>query len=90
MYKKIPYLKSAEAKNNYQLYLSFEDGIEGMVDLSKWKGKGIFEYWNDENNFKNFKITEDRKLEWIKDLDMDPDAFYLEIISKTFFEYARD
>ncbi len=62
--------------------------MEGIVELKKWKGKGVFEYWNDEMNFKSFKITEDKKIEWTENIDMDPDAFYLKLINKTFFEYA--
>jgi Protein of unknown function (DUF2442) len=88
MNKEIPYLKTAEAQSNYKLYLLFEDGVEGTVDLAKWKGKGVFEYWNDELNFKNFKVTLDKKLEWNENIDMDPDAFYLKLINKTFEEYA--
>ncbi len=90
MKKSIPYLKAAEAKDDYKLYLLFEDGVEGIVELKKWKGKGVFEYWNDEINFKNFKLTQDKKLEWSDDIDMDPDAFYLKLINKTFEEYARN
>jgi Protein of unknown function (DUF2442) len=90
MNKEIPYLKIAEPKSNYKLYLFFEDGVEGIVDLAIWKGKGVFEYWNDEANFRNFKVTQDKKLEWNEDIDMDPDAFYLKLINKTFEEYASN
>jgi hypothetical protein len=85
-----PYLKKAEAKAEYQLYLEFDDGVKGLVDLSNWKGKGVFEYWNDEKNFKSFSITTDKKLEWKEGIDMDPDAFYLQLIGKSFEEYASD
>ena len=88
MNKSIPYLKIAEAKDDYKLYLLFEDGVERVVELKKWKGKGVFEYWNDELNFKKFKVTQDKKLEWNENIDMDPDAFYLKLINKTFEEYA--
>ena len=88
MNKSIPYLKIAEAKDDYKLYLLFEDGVEGVVELKKWKGKGVFEYWNDELNFKKFKVTQDKKLEWNENIDMDPDALYLKLINKTFEEYA--
>ncbi|ANI90187.1 hypothetical protein A9P82_13355 [Arachidicoccus ginsenosidimutans] len=84
----IPYLKSATALPGYNLLVEFEDGIKGMIDLSAWKGKGVFQYWNDENNFKHFTITSDKKIEWNEDIDMDPDAFYLKLIGKTFEEYA--
>jgi hypothetical protein len=90
MNKIIPYLKSAEARLGYKLFVEFEDGVNGIIDLNKWKGKGVFELWNDENNFKALKITPDKKLEWNEVIDMDPDAFYLQLIGKTFEEYASD
>ncbi len=86
----IPYLQSASALSNYRLMLKFEDGVEGIIELSKWRGKGIFEYWNNEENFKMFRIDENKKIEWNENIDMDPDAFYLQLINKTFEEYAGD
>lgn len=86
----IPKLRVAKAYSGCKLYLEFFDGVTGMIDLSKWKEKPVFSKWNDEENFKNFKITEDRKIEWGGNIDMDPDAFYLELINKTFSEYAGD
>ena len=88
MKKEIPYLKTAEPQSGYKLYVVFEDGVSGLIDLEGWKGKGVFDYWNDEENFKKFKITKDRKIEWNEEIDMDPDSFYLQLIGKTFFEYA--
>ena len=84
----IPYLKKAEARSDYKLFVEFEDGINGIIDLSNWKGKGVFEYWNEEKNFLSFTITADKKLEWNESIDMDPDAFYLQLIGKNFEEYA--
>ena len=84
----IPYLKEAKALPQFKLNVLFEDGTEGVVDLSSWVGKGVFKYWNDENNFSNFIVTADKKIEWNEMLDMDPDAFYLKIVGKTFEEYA--
>jgi hypothetical protein len=84
----IPYLKKAEAQPDYKLFLEFEDGVKGTIDLSEWKGKGVFKFWNKEENFKSFTITEDKKLSWNEDIDMDPDSFYLQLIGKSFEEYA--
>ena len=86
----IPYLTRALAKPGYKLYLEYEDATKGTVDLSKWVGKGVFEYWNKEENFTSFRVTTDKKLQWNEDIDMDPDAFYLQLIGKTFDEYAGD
>lgn len=86
--KTIPSLTKAEAVSNYCLYLEFADGVSGKIDLSEWKGNGVFEFWNDEMEFKNFKITINNKLEWKEDVDVDPDAFYLKLVNKNYFEYA--
>ncbi|HXL58762.1 MAG TPA: DUF2442 domain-containing protein [Chitinophagaceae bacterium] len=90
MDKLIPNIKHATALRGYKLKVEFEDGVNGIIDLSKWKGKGVFEYWNNEDNFKLFKITADKKIEWGEEIDMDPDAFYLKLVGKSFEEYARD
>lgn len=90
MNKIIPYLKNAEAITEYRLKVEFEDGVKGVIDLKKWKGKGVFKYWNDYKNFELFQLTDDKKIQWNEEIDMDPDAFYLELINKTFSEYAGD
>ena len=90
MNKIIPYLKSASALPGCKLYLEFENGLSGIVDLSRWKAKQPFAIWDDEKKFNSFIITTDKKIEWNGEVDMDPDAFYLELVEKTFEEYARD
>jgi Protein of unknown function (DUF2442) len=89
MLKEIPKIKTATAIKGYKLELTFNDGVFGIVDLSKNVGKGVFEYWNDERNFKKFTIIWNA-LTWNEIIDFDCDSFYLEIIDKTFFEYARN
>ncbi len=86
----IPYITKAEAKPGYKLFIEFEDGVKGVIDLSKWKGKGVFKFWNKKENFKSFIITKDKKLQWNEYIDMDPDTFYLQLIGKNFEEYASD
>lgn len=82
--------KMCNATTSISLLVEFEDGVSGVVDLSGWKGKGVFEYWNDEENFKKFVLTTDKKIEWNEQIDMGPDAFYLKLIGKTFEQYADD
>ncbi len=84
----IPYLKTASAMSGYKLAVEFEDGLKGEVDLSGWVGKGVFNQWRNENNFKRFKITKNKKIEWSDEIDMDPDSFYLELMGKKNNEHA--
>jgi hypothetical protein len=84
----IPKVQFVKPLTDYKLYLEFDDGVKGEVDLSSWVGKGVFNVWSNENNFRKFHITPSKKIEWNEDIDMDPDSFYLKLINKTFEEYA--
>ena len=88
MNKDIPKIKTAKALKDYKLELTFEDGVFGTVDLSKYKGKGIFEFWNDYKKFENFRII-NNYVTWNDDLDFDTLNFYLTITNKSFEEYAN-
>lgn len=90
MNKIIPYLKNATALSGYRLFVEFEDGIKGTIDLNIWKQNKAFNFWKREGEFNKFEITADKKIKWYEDIDMDPDAFYLQLINKTFQEYASD
>ena len=87
MYKDIPKIVIATALDGYKLALTFDDGVSGIVDLSQHKGHGVFEYWNDEANFKKFEIVWNA-LTWNENLDLDTLNLYLTITNKTFEEYA--
>ena len=84
----IPLLKNAKPLDDYRLFVEFEDGVNGIIDLSSWKEKSAFEFWNEERNFQKFNITKDKKIEWNDKIDMDPDAFYLKLTGKNFDDYA--
>ncbi|MEO6673090.1 MAG: DUF2442 domain-containing protein [Ginsengibacter sp.] len=86
----IPQLKQVKALEGYKIFVEFNDGINGIIDLSKWKSNPAFVNWKIEENFKNFKITSDKKIDWGNNIEMDPDSFYLQLINKTFEEYAGD
>lgn len=72
-------LVEVKAKPGYRLWLRYEDGVEGEVDLSSEVGKGVFVYWNDYKNFEKVYIGESGQLSWSDELDICPDAMYLEL-----------
>ncbi|KAF3363221.1 hypothetical protein PHSC3_000239 [Chlamydiales bacterium STE3] len=62
-----------EPHDNYKLWILFDDGIEGEVDLKNLVGKGVFSSWNSIDYFKSVYI--DKKTDtvaWGEDLDLDP------------------
>ena len=58
---------------NYCVWIRFDDGIEGEVDLSHLVGKGVFEAWESIDFFN--KVQVDPKtdtLAWDNEIDLDP------------------
>ena len=49
---------------DYKVELEYNDGRQGMVDLSYLVGKGVFAHWNDYRAFQNVKIGSSGELIW--------------------------
>ena len=64
---------------DYRLKLRFADGVEGIVDLSTLAGCGVFCAWQNPALFRQVKIAETGELVWGKELDLCPDALYLQL-----------
>jgi hypothetical protein len=68
---------------DHKLKLRFDDGVEGVVNLSTEVGKGVFAAWQDPQHFASVKIQHGgRSLEWPGEIDLCADALYLEITGK--------
>ncbi len=64
----------------YRIWIRFDDGAEGEVDLSDLVGKGVFAAWEDPEHFKQvFVHPESRTVTWPGDIDLDPDVLYHEV-----------
>jgi hypothetical protein len=64
---------------HYRVWLRFDDGIEGEVDLSEMAGKGVFVTWQDPEFFRQVQVDARGGIAWPGELDMCPDALYLEV-----------
>lgn len=73
----------AQALPGCRLQLRFDDGVEGVVDLSAHVGKGVFAAWRDVEFFKRVRLGEFGELVWDGDIDLCPDALYLEVTGLT-------
>ena len=40
----IPYITKAEARPEYKLFMEFEDGVKGIIDLLIGKGKAFLNF----------------------------------------------
>ena len=75
MYK----ITNVKVLQNYKLELSYDDGRQGLVDLSNLAGKGVFSLWNDYDAFRKVKIGSSGELVWNDQVDLCPDSLYLKL-----------
>lgn len=58
---------------HYRVWIRFDDGLEGEVDLSGLLGKGIFKAWESVEFFNQVQIDpKTDTLSWGEDIDLDP------------------
>lgn len=69
--------------DGYKIQLQFADGVNGVVDLSRLVGKGVFSLWQDPAAFRRFSIGSGSELRWSDEVDLCADALYMEITGKT-------
>jgi hypothetical protein len=63
-------LISVEALPTYRLKFRYDDGVEGMVDLSNELGKEIFKPWQDPEFFKQVRIGDFGQPEWPGEMEI--------------------
>jgi len=82
MEEKIPLLTQVKSLKNYRLHVNFSDGVQGVVDLSDFAGKGVFALWNDYRQFEKVKIGSSGELIWNDEVDLDGLGIYLKLTGK--------
>jgi hypothetical protein len=64
-------LTSVQARDNYQLYLEFDDGTTGIVDCSPINETSVFHKFDDQKFFNQYRIVNNKI---VRDDDLDMDA----------------
>ena len=69
---------AAQPLENYHLYLQFEDGVEGVVDLGQCvEFSGVFTLLEDPEYFSKAQVhPELGTVFWDNGADLDPDVLY--------------
>ena len=73
---------AVEPRNGFRIWIKFQDGQEGEIDLSHLAGNGIFKAWNDRAFFESVRINSYDEVAWGDEIDMCPDALYLQLTGK--------
>ncbi len=72
--------------SNFRIWVKFEDGTEGTVDLSDLVNKGVFQRLREKEYFESVYVDpETHTVAWPDGLDLCPDALYSEITGKEMF-----
>jgi hypothetical protein len=66
-------------QREFRLFLRYDDGKSGIVDLSSLAGRGVFSAWSTPGLFDKVRLTEAGVPEWPGGLDLCPDALYLQL-----------
>ena len=79
----VPQPVEVKALKNFRIWLRYDDGAEGEVDLSDVAGRGVFKAWNDPEFFNTVRLGSHGAIEWGTEIDICPDAMYLRLTGKT-------
>ncbi len=72
-----------KALDGYRIWIKFEDGAEGELDLSHHAGRGVFKAWEDRAFFEAVRLSPYQVVVWGDDLELCANALYMEITGKT-------
>ena len=84
----IPSLTRVETRKGYRIWLCYDDGASGEVDLSHLAGRGVFTAWNDRAFFESVHVTDYGAVAWGGEIDLCPDKLYMDLTGKTVEELA--
>ena len=79
---------AVEPREGFRIWIRYEDGAEGEIDLSHLVGKGVFKAWGDRDFFESVYIA-DRAVMWGDKIDLCPDALYMRLTGVSLEEYRE-
>jgi len=72
-----------KARAKYRIWIRYDDGSSGEVDLSDLAGQGVFKAWEDPKLFASVHLGSHGAIEWTDDIDLCPDSVYMRLTKKT-------
>ena len=85
---KFPKVISVNPLEKYRIRIKFDDGAEGVLDLSDCANHGVFKSWDSDNTFdKVFINNETGAITWPGEIDIDTLNCYLQIKGISYEQY---
>ena len=83
---------SVKPLDGYRLFLRFEDGVEGIIDVDKLvKLSGVFAPLNEREFFLLVRVNPDLgTICWPNDADLDPDVLYGIVTGESIPEFEEN
>jgi hypothetical protein len=66
-----------------RIALVFSDGLEGIIDMSTSVGRGVFAPLADPQAFAGVYIGDRGQIAWSEEMEICPDAAYLEVAGQS-------
>lgn len=74
---------AVEAREGLRIWIRFQDGEEGDIDLSYLADMGVFKAWQDRGFFESVRINCYNEVTWGDKIDLCPDALYMQLTGKS-------
>jgi hypothetical protein len=72
-----------EARKGFRIWVRFDDGTEGEVDLADLAGRGIFKAWKDRAFFSGVHVCPAGSVAWSDDVELCPDSVFLRLTGQS-------
>jgi len=76
-------LVELSTRENYGLFPRYEDGTDGVVDLSSLAGRGAFALWLKPGLFEQVRLSNTGVPEWPGELDPCSGSLYMQLTGKS-------
>ncbi len=71
-----------KALSGCSIWIRYDDGSKGEVDLSDLTGRGVLGAWKDRTFFESVCLGSHSAIEWGDQIDLCPDAIYMRLTGK--------
>ncbi len=63
-----------EPREDFKIWVQFDEGTSGTIDLQDLAGRGVFGAWKDRHVFESVHVNDAGAVEWPSDVDLCPDS----------------